>query len=426
MSFATAWLKKNALFPELFREEPDIQTGIIVVIPACNEPGITTLLDSLGECTEPDCKVEVIIIINARAGSDPAIIQSNIESAKKIESWRKQNNSFLRLFFYNAGEPAIEGWGVGLARKTGMDEALRRFNAVNNPEGVIVSLDADCTVEKNYLISISDELLRRRGQKACSIYFEHPVTGNYFPAGIYRNIIQYELHLRYFVQGLHFCGFPYPFHTVGSAIAVKANSYFKAGGMNRKEAGEDFYFIQKLVAAGGYFALNSTIVFPSPRESARVPFGTGSMMMKMMERSEKTLFTYNIDAFRELKYLFSEIGSIYQSSPAEVFQFFESLPPGMKSFIRVEDWIEKTAEIRRNTSSLQSFRKRFFDWFNMFKVVKYLNHVHNLTFQKRPVGEEAFLLLDAMGVRFSSRVTHELLLFYRQIEKDRAKSMVNR
>jgi len=42
--------------------------------------------------------------------------------------------------------------------------------------------------------------------------------------------------------------------------------------MNRKQAGEDFYFIQKLMPLGGYFALNSTAIYPSPRESSRVPF----------------------------------------------------------------------------------------------------------------------------------------------------------
>lgn len=423
MTFATAWLEKNALFPEIIRERPDNQTGIIIVIPALDEPGITTLLDSLGKCTEPDCKVEVLIIINARLDSDPAIIQSNTESINRIKGWEKQNDSFFRLFCYNAGQPAIDGWGVGLARKTGMDEALRRFNKIDKPEGVIVSLDADCTVEKNYLVSISNELLSRKNQKACSIYFEHPVTGYSFPAEIYRNIIQYELHMRYFIQGLRFCGFPYPFHTVGSAIAVKAHSYFKAGGMNRKEAGEDFYFIQKLVAAGGYFALNSTTVYPSPRESARVPFGTGPMMMKMMEGSEKTLFTYNFDAFMELKCLFSEIESIFLCSPAGISQFWESIPPGLKSFIGIEEWIEKTAEIRKNTSGFHSFRKRFFGWFNMFRIVKYLNHVHNGTCHKQPVIDGAYRLLEASGIKFYSRVPHELLLFFRQLEKEPEKAL---
>jgi hypothetical protein len=418
MSFATPWLEKNALFPEIIREKPDIQTGIIVVIPAFDEPGITNLLDSLGACTQPDCIVEVLIIINARTDSVPAVIQSNRESIIKIESWKKQNNSFLRLFSFDAGQPEIEGWGVGLARKTGMDEALRRFNAIDKPEGVIVSLDADCTIEKNYLVSISDDLLGKKNQKACSIYFEHPVSGHLFSEEIYRNIIQYELHMRYYIQGLLYCGFPYAYHTVGSAIAVKASSYFKAGGMNRKEAGEDFYFIQKLVAAGGYFALNSTTVHPSPRVSGRVPFGTGPMMMKMMEGSEKTMYTYNIDAFRELKILFSGIGSLYKVSSEETIEFYQSLPPGLKTFIGVKEWCEKIAQINENTSVILSFRKRFFDWFNMFRVVKYMNHVHNQFFQKQPVAATASELLNVLGIQFLSNEPVELLLFYRKLEKE--------
>lgn len=417
MAFATSWLEKNALFPEIVREKPDINTGIIVVVPALDEPGILTLLDSLNACDEPDCKVEVLIIFNAKPDSDPSVIISNRDSVNKIESWGKQNKSFFRLFFYNAGQPAIENWGVGLARKTGMDEALRRFDTLEKPDGVIVSLDADCTVEKNYLVSISNELLKKKNQKACSIYFEHPVAGKVFPAELYRSITLYELHMRYYIQGLRFCGFLYAYHTVGSAIAVKASSYHKAGGMNRREAGEDFYFIQKLVTAGGYFFLNSTTVYPSPRFSPRVPFGTGQMMMKMKEEPAATLNTYNINAFRELKSLFSGIESLYECSPLEVAEFYHSLSQGLKSFFTIEEWSEKITEIKGNTSGLQSFKKRFFNWFNMFRVVKYLNFIHNQTFQKQPVIEAASQLLEASGINITINDPFELLLFYRKLEK---------
>ncbi len=67
MAFATEWLQKRALFPQLISEPPDNQTGIIVVVPAFNEPGIATLLNSLASCDEPECRVEVIIIINAHS-----------------------------------------------------------------------------------------------------------------------------------------------------------------------------------------------------------------------------------------------------------------------------------------------------------------------------------------------------------------------
>ncbi len=132
--------------------------------------------------------------------------------------------------------------------------------------------------------------------------------GDDFPEDIYRYITLYELHLRYYIQGLRYSGFPYAFHTVGSAIAVKAFQYVKAGGMNRRQAGEDFYFVQKLVPLGGYFALNSTTVYPSPRESFRVPFGTGAAISRLMNNPGEEFLTYNFEAFRELRSLFTTAG----------------------------------------------------------------------------------------------------------------------
>ena len=39
MGFASAYLEERALFPEIIKEAPDKHTGIIVVVPAYNEPG---------------------------------------------------------------------------------------------------------------------------------------------------------------------------------------------------------------------------------------------------------------------------------------------------------------------------------------------------------------------------------------------------
>lgn len=418
MSFAGAWLDKSALFPGFIKEAPDKATGIIVVVPAFNEPGITNLLDSLAQCDEPGCKVEVIIVINAPPFADQDSLFNNKRTAENIESWKKHNNkSFFRLFVLDTGQPEIPGWGAGLARKTGMDEALRRFDIINNKDGAIVSLDADCMVAKNYFHAICNDLFKSKEHQACSIYFEHPLSGNEFKEDIYKYITLYELHLRYYVQGLRYSGFPYAFHTIGSAIAFKAIQYVKAGGMNRKQAGEDFYFIQKLVVQEGYFSLNSTTVFPSPRESLRVPFGTGPAMARLIERSEKKLLTYNVVSFCELRNFFNMVPEIISINDNEIPGFYNSLPPGLRSFIDEKEWTGKIMEIRANTSGESSLIKRFFGWFNMFRVVKYLNHVHTRIFEKQDVAEAASELLSLSGFSICSGDTRDLLLYYRSIEK---------
>lgn len=416
MGFASAWLNEKALFPEFIKEPPDPETGIIVVVPAYSEPGIADLLDSLAECSKPPCGVEIIVVVNAPADAPSGHLESNMAAIYNIESWKKEHNPFFRLFVFNV-EHGFREWGVGMARKTGMDEALRRYDSIGNPEGVILSLDADCKISKNYFQSVSSELYVKKDKTACSLYFEHPLSGDDFTEESYDSITQYELHLRYLYQGLLYSGFPYVFHTVGSSMAVKALTYMKAGGMNRKQAGEDFYFIQKLIPSSGYFSLNSTTVYPSPRISFRVPFGTGASMEKLSRAQGSELLTYNPEAFRDLGLTFAMVNKLYECKSSETGILYSSLPSRIKLFSAEDEWTGKIIEIRNNTSGADSFRKRFFSWFNMFKVIKYLNFIHQESLSKIPVTLAAAELMKMRGRHIESNDTADVLVFYRSLEK---------
>ena len=80
-----------------------------------------------------------------------------------------------------------------------------------------------------------------------------------------------------------FAGLPYSYHTIGSAFAVTAKAYARQGGMNRRKAGEDFYFINKLIKGENFGEITNTTVFPSPRTSNRVPFGTGKAIVDALK-----------------------------------------------------------------------------------------------------------------------------------------------
>lgn len=419
MGFASAYLDERVLFPQWIEEAPDKDTGIITVVPAYNEPGTISLLNSLAGCTEPKCRVEVIIVINAPPGASPEEIRINRKTLKDIESWKKANkNCFFRLFAFIVEHP-LNGWGVGLARKTGMDEAARRFNSIAKPHGVILCLDADCKVARNYFKAVSEELFINPERSACSIYFEHPLDCDSMPEGIINSIILYEMHLRYYFQGLAYAGFPYVFHTVGSAIAVKAISYIKAGGMNRKQAGEDFYFIQKLVPSGGYFSLNSTTVYPSPRASHRVPFGTGASIGKLSSGKNNTLLTYNFEAFRDLRLLFSMTDDFFACKNEELDLIYTTIPLSFRRYLSEGLWSEKLKEIKDNTSGSDSFKKRFFGWFNMFRIVKYLNFAHTSFLEKKPVEYSASELLRYRGLTVERNDPESLLNLYRELERQK-------
>ena len=75
--------------------------------------------------------------------------------------------------------------------------------------------------------------LEEKRESACSIYFEHPLSGSNYP-GTYINLLHYmSCTSGIIIRDWLFQDFPFVFHTVGSAIAVKAFVYVKAGGMNR-------------------------------------------------------------------------------------------------------------------------------------------------------------------------------------------------
>ncbi len=418
MDFASRYLTDKAISTPLFEGIPETDTAIIIIIPAFDEAGVIITLNSLLNCTKPPCSVELIVLLNAPGHASDEQLEQNDSTFKELSGWAGQNsNSFIKLLCHNTGKMTVPGWGVGMARKMAMDEALRRFSIIDKPEGLIVSLDADCTVSANYLVELYDKLFKADQRKACSVYFEHPLEGD-MPADVFRAIIQYELHLRYYYRSLKYTGYPWVFHTLGSAIAVKAAHYARAGGMSKREGAEDFYFIQKLVPAGGYFYLSTAVVKPSPRVSLRVPFGTGPVINSMLTGKKDDYMSYNPAAFTVLRQFFEGVKDYYGVDISLVDEQSSGFDPGLLEFLNNNSWQDKLQVIRDNTSSQGSFVKRFFTWFNMFRIVKYLNFVHAQGYHDRvPVTPAATAMLRLSGVKKEVQNTKDLLTVYRQLER---------
>lgn len=417
MGFASRYLADKAISSPLFEGIPEKDTSIIIIIPAFDEAGIIITLNSLLNCTKPPCTVELIVLVNAPGHASAAQLEQNQRTCSSLSHWEKENNnSFIRLLWHDTGKMAVPGWGVGMARKMAMDEALRRLSLIDKPEALIVSLDADCTVSANYLAEMYEKLYQT-DQQACSVYFEHPLEGD-MPADVYRAITQYELHLRYYYRALQYSGYPWVFHTLGSAIAVKAAHYLGSGGMSKRQGAEDFYFIQKLVPAGGYFYLNTTVVKPSPRASLRVPFGTGPVINSMLTDRQSDYMSYNPEAFSVLRQFFDGVSDYYSMDMSSVSELSAGFSQGLLEFLKINSWQEKLMVIRDNTSSQRSFVKRFYTWFNMFRIVKYLNFVHAGHYYERiPVTAAAGAMLAMSGVKKSAEPAKELLHVYRRLER---------
>jgi hypothetical protein len=412
--FAQNYFDRFQSRPIRIFEKSNKNTGIIVVIPCFSEPEILDSLKSLADCEISDKSVEIITIINFPENASLDIKKYNIDIFRFLESETpKSEHRNLKFFNILCDNLPVKEAGVGLARKIGMDEALRRFAAIQKPEGIIVGFDADSRVESNYFFEIFKQFKNIPKTNGCSIYFEHPISGNKFSQEIYNNITSYELHLRFYVNALKFINFPYAFQTLGSSFAVRADIYAKQGGMNRKKAGEDFYFLHKVIPLGHFYNLNSTCVIPSPRISDRVPFGTGAAIAKMKTAGETDFQTYNFNSFKGLKHFFEQIPDLFSGKSAEISE--ESL----NSFLKSNNFEKDLVQIKNQSPNLQTFTKRFFDWFNAFRVMKYLNFAHETNFQRQNTTEASKQLLSETDIDFNTNSpTKELLELFRKIDRN--------
>lgn len=338
---------------------------IIVVIPCYNEVELITALSSLINCEKPKGNVEVITVMNSSVSDLEAVKETNTKMLENASNWSNENYlDWLTFYFIDANNLQDKDAGVGLARKIGMDEAVYRFESIKK-DGIIACFDADSTCQNNYLVELEKHFENNPKSPACSIYFEHPLQGNKFSEENYRAIEAYELHLRVYKNALQYCGFPFAFHTIGSSMAVKSKAYQKQGGMNKRKAGEDFYFLQKMMALGNFSQLNSTTIFPSPRISDRVPFGTGRAMQNYLSSEQKSYNTYAIQSFLDLKQLVVQLDNLYHN---EI-----DLPLSVLEYLKTISFNENLTKIRQNSTSLIHFKQLFFNWFNAFKVLKFVH-----------------------------------------------------
>lgn len=355
---------------------------VIVVIPVLDDWEIFRALDSLCACSRNSGAVGVIIVVNHAENAENNIKESNRQLLNELLAYfRKQQAVDIEFFVIEAFELPAKKAGVGYARKIGMDAAAWWLGQHGKSACPILSLDADTLVEKNYIDAICD-FFRSFSVAGVSIPYEHRLDEC---QGLQREaIIKYELYLRYYSAALAYVGHPYFYHCIGSAFAVRASAYIAEGGMNKRQAGEDFYFLQKLISTGKYDLLHGTKVYPSPRFSTRTPFGTGREVERIV-KEDNNYSVYCWEAFVDLKRFFSELENMYKADSKAIKECLNRQAEGFRYFWEYIDGMALLEEVNANCASLFQFKRRFFDRFNAFRVLKYLNFVHEQLYVKRDI-----------------------------------------
>jgi hypothetical protein len=342
-----------------------------VVIPALAESeNLFATLDSLASNpAEHLALFLVVVVVNHR---EDAVSEDKTDNRLTLERLgHYAAASSLALSWINAAAPGLElpvkGGGVGLARKIGFDLALTRLDYRKDP--LLLSLDADTLVQSDYLPVVSAQF-RSTGAGGAVIPFRHREEG---PAEQQAAIRRYELFLRHYVLGLRLAQSPYAFHTVGSAMACRAIDYARAGGMNRRTAGEDFYFLQQLAKTSGIVALRGTTVHPSPRPSARVPFGTGRSVARQMAGEKSAVMFYRPECFRILGAWLAKVMEKWRNSAPELLEEAEAICPGLSDFLTGADFARTWAQLQRNHRSKEAFSRAFHGWFDALRTLRFIH-----------------------------------------------------
>jgi hypothetical protein len=151
------------------------------------------------------------------------------------------------------------------------------------------------------------------------------------------------------------------------------------------------------------YEVREQIVFPSPRISNRVPFGTGPSVGNIIKNGGRYL-VYNFGLFGLLK-------SFYELFPAMLNGNLQAaVPVEIISHIGEAEFQHILAECRKYSSTLKAFIKRMYDNFDAFFVVKFLNTFDkNSDYPPVDILEASKILLKHYGIAFDETIEQEEL-----------------
>ncbi|MCU7492156.1 MAG: glycosyltransferase family 2 protein [Ignavibacteria bacterium] len=389
---------------------------LAIVIPAIQEyNNIRKLLSSLAENDPKYFRHTLIVfVINNTARASEEVYLDNglsLELLRNIISLRnpedpvvdKVTHSGLKLAFVDASSKGLElpekDGGVGLARKIGMDLTLSAFS-YSTKKNAIACLDADCTVEKNYITSLYEAFSKNK-LHAAYVNFRHTITSG-TPDESTLAIICYEIFLRYYVLGLQAAGSPYGFHTIGSTMACSYESYIKIEGMNKRKAAEDFYFMEKLSKNTEIHKIDSTTVYPSGRGSWRVPFGTGQRVNRFISHSHDEYQLYSPESFYVLKDWLRVFNSSEVYDAGYYLDKAGEIHPSMRSFLEEQNFSRDWKKILANSKSGVQISRQKKLWFDGFRTLKLIHFLRDNGFPPDNMFDALDEVFSRMGIHFQA------------------------
>jgi hypothetical protein len=388
----------------------------IIVIPAIDEhDNIISLLSSLIQNESKYFPTTLVLfVVNHLVSSNQSVKQNNLRTIDYLKNIIDKKNtddeltkliikSNMQIGIIDASSEGLEldekDGGVGLARKIGMDEALKVLNYDSAGKRVLICLDADCTISDNYISTIRQAFNK---SNICAGYVNF-IHGRTDDEENNKAIINYEIFLRYYVFALKFAGSPYAFHSIGSTMVCDDESYVKIQGMNKRKAAEDFYFMEKLSKITNIKKIEGATVFPSCRSSWRVPFGTGKRVSRFLEKIQNEYLLYAPESFLVLRNWNEIFNSDEIHTAEEYLTQAEKISKSLFSFLIANKFKENWDNIVNNSKSSYQINKQKQIWFDGFKTLKLIHFLRDSEFPLINMFDALDELFEMMGIYFDHK-----------------------
>tara|TARA_X000001036_G_scaffold220296_1_gene206203 strand:+ start:3307 stop:4431 length:1125 start_codon:yes stop_codon:yes gene_type:complete len=349
------------------RVPPKSKYDTIITIPCYNEYDyIFKTLDSVNQQDPALLQNTVVsIVINNSEDANDSIVLNNRKTYEKLLKTTYKFDFIVIDAFSNNKALESKFSGAGMARKISVDSMLNYLEE----DSLICFIDADTILSDRYLTSIKSSYRDNRWQ-ALLVNFSHqndePKT---------KVIIrEYEKYLKETAKNIRDCGSPYGYVSLGSTMVCTYLAYISIGGMNRKIASEDFYFLQELEKYCGVKQINDILVYPSSRYASRLYLGTSVRLQKTLngELDISTLY-FSDDAYSILSAWIQLALSSEERTYSELKDHIISINSSLIDFLNTINLKAAWGSIIEAPSS-EHFVKQFHRWFdglNIFKLLKF-------------------------------------------------------
>ena len=377
----------------------------VIVIPVLAEHEyLFDTLASLAENPEADLRRTLVLCVvnnRAEAFADRVDIENNRQTLATLDAWihpKHGDRSPYRLGYVDASSPGCElpeKGGVGLARKLGLDWGLAMLDRAASAPRLLLSLDADTQVEPSYLTAVRQFFAARPDTGAAVVSYAHRLDG---PPRQTAAILCYEAFLRYHVLGLTYAGSPYAFPSIGSTMVCTASAYAAVSGMNRRQAGEDFYFLQQLAKTAGMAQIHATTVHPSSRPSSRVPFGTGQRIRRFLDNAQDQYLVYDPQSYVVLGQWLALVSARPDADAAELMAGADTIRPQLEAFLAANQFPRVWQRLRENSPDPSRLVAQFHRWFDGFKTLKLIHNLRDNGFPQCGLFDSLAQLLTMMEI----------------------------